>query len=108
MDTREFEAQLRRDGYLDIKHKWIEPAVATHNHSHLFDTRLLVVEGEATITCGAQQRTYRAGEVMEIESGVEHSEQYERVRFIVGLRHKPVEPSDKESAMPSVNRGQAS
>ena len=89
MFTREFEAQLRRDGTLDIKTRSLDPAIGTHPHSHPFDTRLLVLEGEATITRGVQQRLYRPGEVMEIGRGVEHFEQYGSARFgfVAGLRH---------------------
>ena len=91
MDTREFEAKMLRDGYLDIKTKTIETGVDLSIHNHAFDTRLLVLEGEATITCAGVERTYRAGEVMEIERGVEHTERYgqTRFRFVVALRHKP-------------------
>ena len=97
MDTREFEAQLRRDGYLDIKTKTLEPAIATRPHSHPFDTRLLVLEGEVTINCGAQQRLYRRGDVLEVARGVEHFEQYGSARFgfVAGLRHPDAgEPAD--------------
>ena len=91
MDTREFEAELLRDGFLDVKTKTIEHDVDLGAHCHAFDTRLLVLEGEATITCAGVERTYRAGEVMEIERGVEHTERYgqTRFRFVVALRHKP-------------------
>lgn len=89
MDTGEFMEQLRRDGYLDVKTKSIEGGFQTDAHAHLFDTRLLVLEGEATITCGASQRTYRAGDVIEIGRNVEHSERYGTTHFgfVVGLRH---------------------
>lgn len=109
MDTHEFEAQLRRDGYLDIKTKVIDPGVQTSNHGHLFDTRLLVLEGEATISCGGLQRTYQAGEVMEIAAGVEHSERYgtSRFGFIVGLRHKPAEQPKHDQAATAVPAGDA-
>ena len=91
MDPHEFEAQLLRDGYLDVKNKTIETGIDRSSHHHPFDTRLLVLEGEATITCDGVQRIYRAGEVMEIERNVEHAECFgqTRVRFIVGLRHDP-------------------
>ena len=90
MDKSDFEAQLRRDGYLDIKAKCLDSGVAIGNHNHLFDTRLLVLEGEIIITCDGQQRTYGASEVLEIERGVEHSECYGtgRFEFVVGLRHE--------------------
>ena len=93
MDKSDFEAQLRRDGYLDIKTKSLDPGTALANHSHKFDTRLLVLGGEIIITYGEQQHTYCANEILEIERDVEHSEHYGagRFEFIVGLRHKPVD-----------------
>ena len=89
MDTHEFEAQLRRDGYLDIKTKSLDRAISTGPHTHPFDTRLMVLEGDVTIICGDQQRLYRPGDVMEIARGVEHCEQYSSARLglVVGLRH---------------------
>lgn len=89
MDTKQFEAQLRSEGYLDIKARTLDPAVSTSSHSHRFDTRLLVLAGEVIITCDGQPQTYRAGEVLEIARDVEHSEGYGsgRFAFIVGLRH---------------------
>ena len=38
MTTEEFEDQLRRDGYLEIKHRCIERAADTPAHRHDFDT----------------------------------------------------------------------
>ena len=102
-DTREFEAQLRRDGYLDIKHRVFDRGVDTTPHSHPFDTRLLVLEGETTITCGSEQRTYRAGDVFEIGAGVEHFEQHPETRFgfIAGLRHKPADQAPRATEPPA-------
>ena len=86
----EFEEQLQRDGYLDIKHRLLECGDDTQPHTHDFDTRLLVLEGEMTVVCGGSQRTYRAGEILEISAGAEHCERYGtgRLRFVAGLRHK--------------------
>ena len=106
MDTREFEAQLRRDGYLEIKNKSIEPHFETTPHCHAFDTRLLVLEGEATIVYDDRQRTYKPGDVMEIDAGVMHCERHGAARFesLVGLRHKPVEaPSEERKAAAALN-----
>lgn len=89
MTLEEFEAQLQRDGYLEVKHRSIEQGQDTRPHCHDFDTRLLVQEGELTIVCGDDVHTYRAGEMLEIPAGVEHCERYapRRVRFVAGLRH---------------------
>ena len=90
-NTQEFEAQLHRDGYLDIKRRVFDRGVDTQPHSHPFDTRLLVLEGETTIVCGDVRRTYRAGDVLELDAGVEHCEQHPETRFgfVAGLRHEP-------------------
>lgn len=91
MTTDEFEQELRRDGYLDIKHRLVERGEDTQPHSHDFDTRLLVLEGQMTVACGDSRRTYQAGEILEILAGVAHCESYApaRLRFVAGLR-RPV------------------
>ena len=95
MTTEDFEDQLRRDGYLDIRQRFLERGVDTQPHSHPFETRLLIVEGEMTIVCGGTQRTYRAGEILEIGADIEHMERYapDCVRFVAGLRHKAGPPA---------------
>ena len=106
-DTREFEAQLRRDGYLDIKHRVFDRGVDTTPHSHPFDTRLLILEGETTIVYGDVAHTYRAGDVFELTAGVEHCEQHPDTRFgfVAGLRH---EPAGRSSAATEQRVGEAS
>ncbi len=91
-NTDEFEEQLRHDGYLDIKHRLVERGEDTQPHRHDFDTRLLVLEGEMTVVCGGAQRTYRAGETLEISAGAEHCERYGRdpLCFVAGLRRKVI------------------
>ena len=93
-NTDEFEAQLRSDGYLDIKHRVVECGEDTQPHHHDFDTRLLVLEGEMSVVCGGTTRTYRAGEILEISAGAEHCEQYaaDRLRFVAGLRRNAISP----------------
>ena len=59
MSKDEFENQLRRDGYLEIKHRCFEGSVDSQTHCHDFDTRLLVEEGELTIVIGDARRSVR-------------------------------------------------
>jgi mannose-6-phosphate isomerase-like protein (cupin superfamily) len=89
-NTAEFEDQLKRDGYLDIKHRQVERGEDTMIHKHDFDTRLLVLSGELTVVCDDNQRTYRVGEILEIAAEVEHFELYgqDRLSFVAGLRRK--------------------
>ena len=94
MTKDEFEDQLRRDGYLDIKHRFFEQSEDTQPHCHDFDTRLLIQEGELTLVLADARRTYRAGEVLEITAGVEHCECYAPapIRFVAGLRRPSATP----------------
>ena len=94
MTKDEFEQQLRRDGYLDIKHRHIEHGVNSQPHCHDFDTRLMIEAGELTIVSADAQRTYRAGDVLELTAGVEHRECYspEPLRYVAGLRRYSVAP----------------
>lgn len=95
--TDEFEEQLLRDGYLDVKHRLLECGEDTQPHNHDFDTRLLVLEGEMTVVCGGTERCYRAGEILEIPAGAEHCERYGagRLRFVAGLRRKVLSPEQR-------------
>ena len=90
MTTDEFEEQLRRDGYLDIRRRFLERGVDTQPHCHDFDTRLLIQEGELTVVCGDSRRAYHAGEILEIPAALEHCERYAAapVRFVAGLRRR--------------------
>ncbi len=94
MTTDEFESQLRRDGYLEIKHRFLDQGIDTQAHCHDFDTRLLVQQGELTLVCGDTRRTYRAGEILEIPAGALHCECYapEPIRFVAGLRGRAATP----------------
>ena len=94
MTTDEFEDQLRRDGYLEIKHRFFERGDDTQPHCHDFDTRLLVQEGELTVVCGDARRAYRASEILEIPAGALHCECYapRPIRFVAGLRGRSAFP----------------
>lgn len=100
MDTRDFEAGLQRDGYLETKIKSVEPGYLSKPHSHPFDTRLLVLDGEATIVYGDGERTCKAGDVLEINAGVEHFERHGESPFraFVGLRHHAVPATESAAA----------
>jgi mannose-6-phosphate isomerase-like protein (cupin superfamily) len=74
VNTADFETALRRAGYQDVEHKQTQPDFTTQPHSHPFDVRALVLEGEMTLTSQGESRTYRAGEIFEMAAGCEHSE----------------------------------
>jgi len=88
MDAAAFEAELRRDGY-EVLHRELGPGVAVPEHSHPWDVRLLVLEGEITVECEGQRRTCGAGDTFGLEAGLRHSELHgpQGVRLIAGRRH---------------------
>jgi quercetin dioxygenase-like cupin family protein len=92
IDTTQFEAELRRDGYLEIVEKSIPANTVIEDHTHPYDVRALVLEGEATIACaGEPPRVYRPGDILVVAAGVTHAEHYgpNGYRFLVGRRHTP-------------------
>lgn len=90
MDIEAFKRDLIADGYLEIVEKTIEPNHVIDLHSHPYDVRALVLSGSATIACsGEAPRVYRAGDILEVEAGREHTEHYgpDGYAFLVGRRH---------------------
>lgn len=90
MDTADFEAALKRAGYLDVEMKQAKPEFATQPHAHPFDVRALVVAGEMTLVSQGESRTYRAGEIFEMAAGCQHSERHgpEGTKYLVGRRQR--------------------
>ncbi len=88
MTPAAFEAALLRDGYTADTRDY-SPDQATPEHTHPFDVRGLVLEGEFTVTAAEGSRTYRAGEVFALEAGRPHTETIgpEGARNLVGRLH---------------------
>jgi len=91
MDATQFEAALKRDGYTETAIKSTPPGHTAPEHSHPFDVRALVLEGEITLTVDGKGTAYRAGDVFVMEGGCRHAEAIgpEGVRILSGRRHKP-------------------
>jgi quercetin dioxygenase-like cupin family protein len=90
MEQAEFEAALRRDGYGEIVDRRMAANQFNPDHTHEFDARVLVVEGEMTIAQGGAAHTYRAGDTCALSAGTVHSEQCGAagVRYLAGRRFK--------------------
>ena len=90
IDRAAFEARLIREGYLDSEVKTIEAGKVVGEHSHDFDVLALVLDGEATIACGAVPQTFRVGDIVEVAAGVVHTEHYgpKGYTFLVGRRRR--------------------
>lgn len=90
MTPTDFEAQLRRDGFVELETKSLEPRPANTEHGHPFTIRGLVLDGEFIVTCGGTPRAYRPGEVFEVDDGVPHTEAIgpTGARILIGRKHR--------------------
>jgi len=88
MNTSDFEASRRAEGYADFERKRLPNTYASTLHVHPFDVAALVLDGEITLTCGGKPRTYRRGEIFTMAQGAEHFETVgaEGVEYIAGRR----------------------
>jgi quercetin dioxygenase-like cupin family protein len=92
MTTSAFEDELRALGFADVTTKSVESNQHVGAHSHPFDVRAKVLDGEITLTCDGVSRTYRAGDIFTMDAGQAHTEQCgpDGVTYTVGRRHKAV------------------
>jgi hypothetical protein len=88
-DPIAFEAALRADGYADVSVRDIPACTQVAAHTHPFDVRALMLEGELELSCDGQTRLFRAGEVFTMAAGREHAERFGATpaRYLVGRRH---------------------
>ena len=86
---RQFEARAKVDGFDEVlERRW--PAHTTlETHSHPFDVRALVVDGQLWLTVGKHTRHLRAGDDFELDRDVAHAERYgvEGTTYWVARRH---------------------
>jgi quercetin dioxygenase-like cupin family protein len=91
MNRAEFETELHEQGYPEIADRRMEANATNPEHTHEFDARLLFLEGEMTITCEGEERTYRAGDTFSMTAGCRHTEQCgpQGIRYLAGRRYQP-------------------
>ncbi|HET9978168.1 MAG TPA: AraC family ligand binding domain-containing protein [Burkholderiaceae bacterium] len=71
-----FEAEARAAGFDEIlDRRWPANAVLD-THTHDFDARAVVTEGEMWLTCGDTTRHLRPGDRFELAREVPHAERY--------------------------------
>jgi len=89
MDTSAFEAALKADGFAQVEKKSVAANVVNSAHTHPFDVRILVLEGEMTVTTEGVPHTCRSGDTFAMSAGCEHFESYgpDGSTYIVGRKH---------------------
>jgi ethanolamine utilization protein EutQ (cupin superfamily) len=88
MDNAAFSAALMQDGYNEISTK-SQPALMENGaHSHPFDVRALMLEGELTLGFDGKTEVYRAGDVFTMQAGCQHTEKFgpQGATYLVGRR----------------------
>tara|TARA_R110002096_G_scaffold258166_2_gene451768 strand:- start:1614 stop:1877 length:264 start_codon:yes stop_codon:yes gene_type:complete len=87
MNRSEFEAELKRDGY-EVKESELGPMEPKPQHTHDFDARVFVLDGEITIVTGDKSTTYRKGDDYSLAAGTMHTEVVGpgSVKYVAGRR----------------------
>ena len=90
MNQAQFESEVREQGYREIVDRRMEAGAVNPEHAHEFDARLLILEGEMTIVCGGEERTYRSGDTFAMAAGRPHTECCgpQGVRYLAGRRYQ--------------------
>jgi mannose-6-phosphate isomerase-like protein (cupin superfamily) len=72
----EFEAAERARGCSEVISRSWPPETALSEHTHPFQARALVVDGEMWLTVGDSTRHLKAGDRFEVAAGQPHAERY--------------------------------
>ena len=94
MKDEQFESALRRDGFA-VERRSMPPSTVVAEHSHPFDVRALVLNGEITLTVEGVEYAYREGDVFVLPAGHRHAESVgpAGVEYLVGRRLLDTQPT---------------
>jgi len=89
MTPQAFAEQLRREGFDEVAGKSLPASQFDDSHTHPFEVKALVTEGEVALGVAGVVTTYRVGDVFTMASGCVHTEQYgpQGVSYVVGRKH---------------------
>lgn len=90
MTEQEFRATLERDGF-EVTEVVREADLENDDHTHEFEARALVLDGEISVITADKTTTCRAGDTFSLNAGVVHRERYgaEGARFVLGRKTVP-------------------
>ena len=87
MNQREFEAELRREGY-QVFYGGLKAGEMNAEHAHDWDARVMVIGGEITLTRAGKAETFRVGDSCAVSAGEMHAEHVgpQGVAYVAGRR----------------------
>ncbi|KND59573.1 hypothetical protein BVER_01265 [Candidatus Burkholderia verschuerenii] len=76
MQRDAFLAFLSSEGFNEVVTVTRDPNGSLDVHTHPFEAKALIVQGDLTIRCGDDSRHYGVGDIFHLAKNVEHDEQY--------------------------------
>ena len=89
MDEAAFREQLARDGFTEVLVRDMPPGAVLPEHTHAWDSRLMVLAGEFRLERAGVSVRYVAGHSCEVPRDEPHAETYGTggTRMLIGRRH---------------------
>ena len=89
MDTTEFTRELEQLGFDEVLTRTWAANQFVDTHTHPFEVRALMLDGELVLGCDGESRTLRVGDVFTLAAQRAHTEQYgpSGATFLVGRKH---------------------
>ena len=88
MERDDFIEMLAREGFQTTVLVEREAGAFLENHTHAFEAKALILEGELTLDVAGKQTRYQIGDVFHLMTNEAHSERYgpEGVSYLVGRK----------------------
>lgn len=88
MNQEAFTAMLAQEGFENLVTIEREANGFLDTHSHPFEAKALILEGEIRIQYGEQDKLWKVGEIFHLDAEVPHKEQYgpTGVKYLVGRK----------------------
>jgi quercetin dioxygenase-like cupin family protein len=88
MEREAFTESLTKEGFPEAIIVKRDANTAMDIHTHSFEAKALIIEGDMHIRVGDEERTYRVGDVFHLAANESHSERYgpNGVTYLVGRK----------------------
>ncbi|MCG6204280.1 cupin domain-containing protein [Rhodopseudomonas sp. HC1] len=103
MDARDFEMQLKADGFDEIEYQKLDPRPGKGRHRHHFEIRGLVLSGVFVVRQAGEPVVYRSGQVFAVADGELHDEwiEAEGAHVLVGRKFAKPESMRTQEQVPT-------